>query len=379
MQRRHFLKMAGAGLSALLMPSLAFARAATEQRLVFIIQRGAADGLNTVVPYADPDYARLRGALAIEDTQTNRLDSLFALHPALSHASALFKQQQALFVHAVASPYRERSHFDGQNILESGGLRAYQLKDGWLNRLLGLLPAGQNEAIALSATLPLALRGAFDVQAYASARLPQPPDDLLMRVSQLYATDVPLRTAWENALQTAEMAGSGLSSQTPQALGKLVAEFLSQPQGPRIAMIETGGWDTHSAQQARLGKQLSELDTLLASLHLALGDLWQQTLVIVATEFGRTAAANGTGGTDHGTGAAMMAFGGSLNPAPTRESSWTGGKVVADWPGLKSSQLYQGRDLQPTTALDQVLSKLVSAHYGLDHSLVSRTLFPGAA
>lgn len=382
MHRRSFLKWGGAGLATMLLPQLAFANAATDQRFVFIIQRGAADGLNTLVPYADPDYAKLRGALAIQDTQTNRLDSLFALNPALSNAFALYQQQQAMFVHAIASPYRERSHFDGQNVLESGGTRAYQLKDGWLNRLLGLVPKAQSEAIVFSPTIPLALRGSIQVDAYATAKLPQPPDDLLMRVSQLYAADTQLHTVWESALQTAnmaDMAGGGQNSQQPEALGKLVGDFLSQAQGPRIAMIETGGWDTHSAQQSRLTKQLTDLDTLIASLKQSLGSHWQQTLVIVATEFGRTAAANGTGGTDHGTGAAMLAFGGGLPAITARNKQWAAGKVIADWPGLSNSQLYQGRDLQPTMALDQVIAELVSAHYLLDNALVSRTLFPATA
>ncbi len=379
MQRRSFLKLGTAGLLTCWMPGLALAAANTEQRFVFIIQRGAADGLNTIIPYADPDYARLRGALAIEASQAQRLDSLFALHPSLVNARALYQQQQALFVHAVASPYRERSHFDGQNVLESGGSRAYQLKDGWLNRLLGLLPASQNEAIALSPTIPLALRGDRQVDAYAASRLPQPSDDLLIRVSQLYAADAQLHRAWESAMQTENMAGSGQNSQQPEALGKLVGDFLNQPQGPRIAMLETGGWDTHSAQTTRLAKQLGELDTLIASLQATLGPRWQQTLVVVATEFGRTAAANGTGGTDHGTGAAMLAFGGALPAITARNNRWAAGKVIADWPGLKASQLYQGRDLQPTIALDTAITALVSAHYGLEIDRVKRTLFPALA
>ena len=156
MHRRQFAKLCGAGLAAFWLPTLSFAAAATEKRFIFIIQRGAADGLNTVIPYADPDYKRLRGALAIEDIADSRLDSLFALHPSLITANRLYQQQQALFVHAVASAYRERSHFDGQNVLESGGMRAYQRRDGWLNRLLGVLPPSQNEAIAFSPTIPLA-------------------------------------------------------------------------------------------------------------------------------------------------------------------------------------------------------------------------------
>lgn len=379
MHRRQFVKLCGAGLATFCLPSLSFAAAATEQRFIFIIQRGAADGLNTVIPYADPDYKRLRGALAIEEITDSRLDSLFALHPSLVTANRLYQQQQALFVHAVASAYRERSHFDGQNVLESGGTRAYQLRDGWLNRLLGLLPPSQNEAIAFSPTIPLALRGHYQVDAYASAKLPQPSDDLLLRVGQLYSNDAQLHAAWESAMQVEHMTDKGMqgqNSQQPEALGKLVGDFLSRPDGPRIAMLETGGWDTHSAQNNRLSKQLSDLDKLIASLQTALGDHWQQTLIIIATEFGRTAAANGTGGTDHGTGAAMLAFGGALPTISARNRQWAAGKVIADWPGLKDSQLYQGRDLQPTLALDRAITALVSAHYGLEPGNVSRTLFP---
>lgn len=379
MHRRQFVKLCGAGLATFCLPSLSFAAAAIEQRFIFIIQRGAADGLNTVIPYADPDYKRLRGALAIEEITDSRLDSLFALHPSLVTANRLYQQQQALFVHAVASAYRERSHFDGQNVLESGGTRAYQLRDGWLNRLLGLLPPSQNEAIAFSPTIPLALRGNYQVDAYASAKLPQPSDDLLLRVGQLYSNDAQLHAAWESAMQVEHMTDKGMqgqNSQQPEALGKLVGDFLSRPDGPRIAMLETGGWDTHSAQNNRLSKQLSDLDKLIASLQTALGDHWQQTLIIVATEFGRTAAANGTGGTDHGTGTAMLAFGGALPTISARNSQWAAGKVIADWPGLKDSQLYQGRDLQPTLALDRAITALVSAHYGLEPGKVSRTLFP---
>lgn len=382
MHRRQFVQLCGAGLAAFWLPSLSFAAAATEQRFIFIIQRGAADGLNTVIPYADPDYQRLRGALAVQDINDTKLDSLFALHPSLVTAKALYQQQHALFVHAVASAYRERSHFDGQNVLESGGTRAYQLKDGWLNRLLGLLPPAQNEAIAFSPTIPLALRGNYQVDAYASAKLPQPSDDLLLRVSQLYQQDAQLHAAWESAMQVENMADKGMqgqNSQQPAALGNMVGDFLSRPDGPRIAMLETGGWDTHSAQNSRLSKQLSDLDTLLASLQTNLGSHWQQTLIIVATEFGRTAAANGTGGTDHGTGAAMLAFGGALPAITASNRSWPSGKVIADWPGLKDSQLYQGRDLQPTLALDKAITALVSAHYGLEPGKVARTLFPASS
>jgi uncharacterized protein (DUF1501 family) len=370
MQRRDFLRCAViAAASAMFVPRVVFAKAATERRFVFIIQRGAADGLDTVIPYADPDYARLRGAAAVESAV--RLDGTFALHPSLVETAKLFTQKQALFMHAVASPYRDRSHFDGQNILETGGTQPYQIKTGWLNRLLSLLPHEDHEAVALAPTVPMALRGPIDVISYAPSALPQPSDDLLLRVAQLYQYDHQLHGLWSEAMSARSIAngadpGADHSRKNSANIGAMAAHFLSQREGPRIAMIETDGWDTHTAQTGRLSNQLKTLDTLVASLRLGLGAAWDQTTVMVATEFGRTAAANGTGGTDHGTGSVAMLFGGAVN----------GGRVLADWPGLSPGALYQGRDLRPTLALDVLVTAAVSECFGLDPQQAGHVLFP---
>lgn len=364
--RRGFL--AGAGL-LVAAPRVLFAQAATERRFVFVIQRGAADGLNTVIPYAEPAYASLRGALAIDASSASKLDGSFALHPALAGFARLHAQGQALFVHAVASPYRDRSHFDGQNVLESGGTAPYQLKDGWMNRLVGLLPKARKEAIAFAPSVPLALRGAAEVTSYAPSALPAASDDLLLRVQQLYAEDAQLHAAWAAAMDARGMAGAqgeGGNRQNPAVLGRMAANFLAQANGPRIAMIETGGWDTHSAQNARLNAQLRGLDALLSALREGLGAAWNQTVVLVATEFGRTAAANGTGGTDHGTASAALIAGGAVQ----------GGRVLADWPGLAPSALYEGRDLRPTLGLDALIAQLAAEAFALDPERVGRALFP---
>lgn len=365
--RREFLRILSAGAGLILAsPYVSFAAALTDRRFIFIIQRGAADGLNMVIPYADPAYARLRGALAIDVTQATKLDSMFALHPSLSETAKMYSTGQALFVHAVASPYRDRSHFDGQNVLETGGNSPYQMQDGWMNRLLTLLPKTQSEAIAFAATVPMALRGKVEVTSYAPSVLPQAPDDLLVRVSQLYADDAQLHAIWSAAMDANHMAEDTSNKQDPASFGKLAASFLSRTDGPRIAMIETGGWDTHTAQEGRLGRQLKSLDTLIAALRDGLGDIWQKTTVIVATEFGRTAAVNGTGGTDHGTGAATIILGGDVK----------GGRVIADWPGLNTSALYEGRDLKPTTNLDSLIASLAAAGFGIDLYKTASTLFP---
>lgn len=368
LDRRSFL---GAG-ALLASPRVLFAQAATERRFIFIIQRGAADGLNTVVPYAEPAYASLRGALAVDAAAALRLDGTFALHPALAKLRDLYAAGQASFFHAVASPYRDRSHFDGQNVLETGGGAPYQVKDGWLNRLVGLLPRAGKEPIAFSPAIPMALRGAAPVTSYAPSALPQANEDLLMRVEQLYARDPQLHALWSSALEARGMAGDmggGGIRQEPAALGRMAAGFLARADGPRIAMIETGGWDTHSGQNARLAAQLRGLDAMIAGLHEGLGGAWAQTVVLVATEFGRTVAANGTGGTDHGTGAVAMLVGGAVH----------GGRVVADWPGLAPANLLDGRDLKPTLALDTLVAAACAECFGLEQERVARVLFPHGA
>jgi len=364
--RRQFLQIAAAGAGAILVsPRIAFASVVTDRRFVFVIQRGAADGLNIVVPYAEPAYATLRGPLAIDASSARRLDGTFALHPALVQIGAMYADRQALFVHAVASPYRDRSHFDGQNVLETGSASPYRVKDGWLNRLVAQLPSARENAIAFAPTVPMALRGNAEVTSYAPSALPQAPDDLLMRVSQLYDQDAQLRPLWESAMTARGLAGDAGARQDPASLGKLAASFLSRDDGPRIAMIETGGWDTHSAQSTRLANQLKALDTMLAALRDNMGPAWSKTTVLVATEFGRTAAANGTGGTDHGTGSVAMVLGGAV----------AGGRVIADWPGLAPRDLYEARDLKPTTSLDSLIAGVASEGLGLDPQRTARALF----
>ncbi|RSV39572.1 DUF1501 domain-containing protein, partial [Sphingomonas sp. ABOLE] len=346
---------------------MAFAAAPTERRFVFLIQRGAADGLDIVAPVGDPAYAGARGDLAADFATAPRLDGMFALHPAMANTLGLYQARQALFVHAVASPYRDRSHFDGQNVLETGGASAYQLKDGWMNRLLRQLPA-QDKAIALAAAVPMALRGSVEVASYAPSSLPKASDDLLARVTAMYEGDQQLHPLWQEAMATRMLTGDLGSDGGRRAAdtGRLAAKLLSAPGGARIAMIETGGWDTHSGQRGRLGGQLKGLDAMVAALKAGLGPHWDNTLVVVATEFGRTVKANGTGGTDHGTGSVAMLLGGAVQ----------GGRVQADWPGLSDAALYEGRDLKPTTALDVLIASAVSRHFGLAPAQTAKALFP---
>lgn len=377
--RRLFIGAGAASAVALgFAPRLVFAKAATARRFVFIIQRGAADGLGTVAPVGDSAFAGARGVLAADFAGVPALDSMFALHPNLKNVGALYAQKQALFAHAIASPYRDRSHFDGQNVLETGGAGAYQVKDGWLNRLLGQLPADSAKAIAVSVTVPMALRGARDVSSYAPSALPQASEDLLQRVAMLYDGDAQLHALWSDAMNTRALtSGMGADGGTngaqngvrnAAATGTLAAKLLAPADGARIAMIETGGWDTHAQQRGRLGLQLTGLDAMIAALKDGLGPLWADTMVLVATEFGRTVAVNGTGGTDHGTASSAMLLGGAVR----------GGRVLADWPGLGASALYEGRDLKPTLALDAFIGGAVAGHFGLDPARLLPALFPAA-
>ena len=280
----------------------------------------------------------------------------------------MYAERQALFAHAVASPYRDRSHFDGQNVLETGGSAAYRLRDGWMNRLLGLVPPDEGKALALSSTVPMALRGSREVSSYAISQLPSPSDDLLSRVSALYEPDQQLHALWTAAMDTRMKAGGPMQAgggQKGAATGALAAKMLLG-EGARIAMIETNGWDTHSGQRGRLNTQLKDLDQTVAALKAGLGPEWSNTLIVVATEFGRTVRPNGTGGTDHGQASVAMLLGGAV----------AGGKVIADWPGLADANLYEGRDLKPTTDLDALVAGAVSQHYGLEPARAMTALFP---
>ena len=368
--RRSLILGAGAGALASLMPRLALAAAATERRFVFILLRGGMDGLNAVVPYADPGYAAARKQLAIEvgSGAGHKLDGHFALHPALARTAALYRQGEAMAVHAVATPYRDRSHFDAQNLLETGGGKPHLVKDGWLNRLLALLPDSASRGVALSPALPLIAQGPVPVTTHAPSALPGASADLMARVDRLYADDALLQPLWAKAIEARRLDSSGAAAGLP-VLAKLAAGFLTKPDGARVAVIESDGWDTHAQQLIRHGIYLSHLDAALGALKEGLGTAWADTLVVAATEFGRTVAVNGTGGTDHGTASAVLLAGGAVR----------GGRVVADWPGLAPAALHEGRDLRPTTDLYALLVGALSDHFALDGEAAGRALFPGAS
>lgn len=368
------------GASALLLPArLALAASSDDAeapRLVIVMLRGALDGLAAAPALGDPAWLALRGAA--EGPAPLPLDGFFALHPALGELHGWYQARELLLLHAVASPYRERSHFDAQQLLESGGDKPFALTTGWLGRAL---QASGRPAIALSSSMPVALRGSDLASTWTPARTgPAADEDLATRVAQLYQGDTALAAAWSQAMaQQGLVLGSGMGSDmgaaattaaSPNnfpALATRAGYFLAAAQGPRVAWLESNGWDTHSQQAGRLQRQLGSLDQGLAALKRALGPQWARSTVLVMTEFGRSAVLNGSGGTDHGTGGLALLAGGAV----------AGGRVLSDWPGLARAQLLDGRDLKPTLDLRVLIAALLQRQFGLSQAQLAGGVLPG--
>ena len=387
LSRREILRNIGLGTVATSIPGICFAKANTDARLVLVVLRGAADGLAIAAPYGDGKYKSLRGELAIPKPGASdgllKLDGLFGLHPSLANTHALFAKNEALVVHAVSSPYRERSHFDGQDVLENGVASAGGKLDGWLNRALAPLGGslGNEAAIAMSQNTPLVLRGGNSVTSWAPSQLPDADDDTLRRIEMLYAEDEFFATRLAQALESQEIAGDmgnmksgrrrGNDAEQTKSMMQSAAKFLTAPDGPQIAVLESGGWDTHANQGSATGalaNKLAGLDQGLDALRKELGPAWSDTVVVVVTEFGRTVKVNGTRGTDHGTATAALLVGGAVN----------GGRVVADWPGLATKNLYEGRDLYPTTDIRSIFKGILWEHLQIAPEYLDESVFPGS-
>jgi uncharacterized protein (DUF1501 family) len=381
---------------ALMSTRLAFSAPDTsvDGRVVFIIMRGALDGLCAVPPYGDSSYASLRGALAVPSPGAPggglKLDNLFALHPSLAFMHECFGNGELAVLHAAATPYRERSHFDGQDVLESGLPMPHSSDSGWLNRALALKNSQSARlGLALGANVPLVMRGQAEVASWAPSKLAGLSEDTLQRVADLYANDPMLGQSLADAVasdaiaaqgQPAAVDGGDASGGAAQRGGaaryietvRAMASFLRRDDGPRVAVMETTGWDTHANEggaQGQLAQRLAALDAGLRELRGALGPAWRNTTVLLATEFGRTAATNGTRGTDHGTGSAAFVLGGAVD----------GGRVVADWPGLNGRSLYEGRDLRPTLDLRSPMKALLHSQLRISDRELDAVVFPDSS
>jgi uncharacterized protein (DUF1501 family) len=364
--RRELLLGSGALFAWAFVPKIARAEG-RDPRFLTIVLRGALDGLAAVAPVGDPDWVNLRGAIV---------------------------------VHAVATPYRERSHFDGQDVLESGLARPGRADTGWLNRALVKLEpddrvrTGTNgrRTFAVGPITPLVVRGPAPVLSWVPPRLPPVSDDTTTRLLDLYRhSDPKLAHVLEERISLASLGPAGSSDRKPGEMGPAVqvgninqvrayfaeaagaaAKFLANPDGPRVGALALDGWDTHNNEgvvNGRLAQLLSALDAALGAVETNMGAAWSETVVTLITEFGRTARINGTAGTDHGTATVALLLGGALK----------GGRVIADWPGLKEADLHDNRDLKATTDLRAVLKSVLKDHLRVPDRALAETIFPDSA
>jgi uncharacterized protein (DUF1501 family) len=391
LDRRSILKtaLAAGAMSVWDAPiRFAFASVPTDRRFVVVILRGALDGLAAAPPHGDPDYKSVRGTLALDTTGINALHDLdghFGLHPALTNMKAMWDAKELVVFQNISSPYRDRSHFDGQNVLETGGTGPHVLGDGWLNRALAPMGlSGGNGALAIAASPPLMLSGPARVSSWMPSVMPQPDAEFLKRVRALYANDPALRSSLDSALHTEAQADAAMDDKpkTPEQMARRAGSYgdltplfagagrlLARDDGPRIAVLDASGWDTHvneGAGDGQLARRLRALDAALEAMKTALGPVWKKTAVTMATEFGRTAAPNGNGGTDHGTAGAAFLFGGGV----------AGGSVRAEWTGLKPAALKDGRDQPPRTDMRALFKGVLSDHMGIARRDLDTTVFP---
>jgi uncharacterized protein (DUF1501 family) len=390
--RRELLLTSGTLFAWAHLPKLAFAEG-RDPRFLAVILRGALDGLAAVAPVGDPDWVALRGGEALTldgKTPALKLDDLFALNPAMPNLHRMFQAKEAIVVHACATPYRERSHFDGQDLLESGLPKAGPSDSGWLNRALtGLQPGGRvdpkgSRVFAVGPVAPLIARGPAPVLAWSPQRIMPASGDTVERLLELYRqSDPKLASVLDDNSKLNAIEQSGDMAQKPGGPGPAqvrayfaeaagtAAKFLAQPDGPRVGALALDGWDTHANEgiaSGRLSQLLGALDDALAAIRTNMGAAWSETVVALTTEFGRTARINGTEGTDHGTATVALLVGGVLK----------GGRVIADWPGLKPAALYQNRDLAPTTDLRAVLKGVLKDHLRADERALAQNVFPGS-
>jgi len=387
--RRAVLGASGALFAWAFMPRFAHAAGGRDPRFVTIILRGALDGLTAVPPIGDPDYEALRQQSAMRIEGTNAalpLDGFFALHPSMRNFQRLFRAGQAAVVHASATSYRERSHFDGQDVLESGFPAPGHVETGWLNRLLEGLPAGERVApgpaervrgLSVGSTAALVIRGKAPVLGWAPSILKPADGDLAPRLADLYGQKDPvLARLLQEGIDTGKIA-SGIDIKArggpgdPNGMEQMArgaARLIAHPEGPRVAALAFEGWDTHAQETDRLAKLLTGLDNALAAFEQELGPVWKDTAILVATEFGRTARINGTEGTDHGTGTTAFLAGGAIR----------GGRVITDWPGLKEAQLHDARDLAATTDLRAIIKGVATDLLGANAGHLRDVVFPGS-
>jgi uncharacterized protein (DUF1501 family) len=361
LSRRKFIKMTSASLAVLSFPTGSVFAAESlktnknSPKIVWVVLRGALDSLHTVIPTFDQQYKKLRPKLSSSfKAPLLLLEKGFALHPSLINLHQWYQEKMMLPIVAVSSGYAKRSHFDGQDFLESGKGEIDQ-DSGWLARAIDIK---NKKALAISRSTPISLRSSDQVNTWYPSNLKGSDDEIYSALSQLYQYDEVLKENLEKGLEVKGLVWAKNSKKKNHngkfiELTKACAKLMVGDDGLDCAMLELGGWDTHNNQSNRLEQKLAELDNGLAELKAGFGKEWQNTVVLIGTEFGRTAKENGTGGTDHGTGSALILAGGAVN----------GGKVHGRWPGLKLDELFEQRDLMPTTNSFGWFGSVLSQHW----------------
>ena len=377
LSRRDFLYSAAAS-SLLLGSGTALANAPTDQRLVIILQRGGQDGLQALPPFADPAYYQARPSIGIrppgEEKGALNLNGTFGLHPELSFLAELYRKGELIAVPAAATRYRQRSHFDGQDLLENGSGRPNGARSGFLNRALAGLPRSDTYAgLNIGLEAPLILLGDQPTQTFAPSNYPDPSDQFLGLLSQTYEGDPALAAALASAIEDeVELDLSQgqirkISRRTDTSLtASIVAPLLARANGPRVTVIESQGWDTHNNIVFRGNRLFRGLSATFAALAEGMAPVWDKTLVISVSEFGRSLHQNGGNGTDHGTGGTMFLAGGAVR----------GGRVVGDWPGLRTQDLRGERDVHPANSVEAVLKAALIEHMGISQGHVEDMVFP---
>jgi uncharacterized protein (DUF1501 family) len=378
LSRRTALGALGAGLGVTFLHGTALAADIAQRKLVVIVARGAMDGLSVAVPIGDPDYQQLRQSIAIPADQVLAMDSAFGLHPKLKTLHALQQAGQARIAPAVAIPQRIRSHFEAQDLLETGGAQLYAASTGWLNRTLqAAQPNRPIKALSIGAQEPLILRGPVQSESWSpGGRITPNTNRVVTALTDLYAGDPLLGPALATGLKVEDEAnvingGKPLQGSDVKSFAVTAAKFLTAPDGPSIAVLSLDGFDTHARQGAaegQLANRLGIMDDVLTGLQQGMGDQWKNTVVVIATEFGRTARVNGTGGTDHGTASTVILAGGALKP----------GGIVGDWPTLQQTKLFENRDLAPTLDVRAIFKGVLVEHLGIDGRALETVVFPNS-
>ena len=373
LSRRGFLMTACCAAAVPAFSPVSFAAMPGENRFVTIVLRGAMDGLDLVQPYGDPAFAQFRPTLALKpDDGLIDLDGHFGLNPAAEALMPMWQAKELAFVHAVSTPYRDqRSHFDGQDMLESGAEAVHGERTGWLNRALSAIPRSENrKAIDINTSMELILSGPNEADVWASSSNMTMAADEVGFFKRLYANDAEFSRVLAEALRT-DMAAEQLFQDEKRGQGirdiaKLAGGMLREDY--RIASFSVDGWDTHAGQKAQFARTVKDLTIALTTLKDALGpDVWKKTTILAMTEFGRTARENGTGGTDHGTGGVAILAGGGIQ----------GGRVLGKWPGLGDGKLLDDRDLMPTGDVREVAAAMLYRQFDVGSEALTNGIFPG--